>query len=203
MIVVGLTGSIGMGKSHVARLFRKLHVPVFDADEAVHELQRVDGALVSAIEARFPGTTGHAGVDRQKLGAEVLKNPQALAALESIIHPAVAAKRAAFLRRHLAKKMVVLDIPLLFEKGGWRDVDLIVVVSAPAWMQRRRVLRRAGMTSAKLAQIKRLQLPDSIKRQRADVVVYTGGLFGDTAHTVRHLVACIKAKSGGYFSDHA
>ncbi len=196
MIVVGLTGSIGMGKSAVTAMFRKSGVPVFDADAAVHALQGPGGALLPRIEARFPGTTGPNGVDRQKLGAAVFGKPDELKALEAIVHPAVAAMRSRWLRRHRSRDVIVLDIPLLFEKQGWKSVDMIVVVSAPAWIQRRRVLARPGMTPAKFARIKALQTPDAQKRQRADYVIETGPLRSETGRAVRHLVACLKARKG-------
>ena len=168
MIIVGLTGSIGMGKSAVAAMFIRAGVPLFDADRAVHQLQAPGGALLTQIEAGFPGTTGPAGVDRQKLGAAVFGNADALKALERIVHPAVAALRRDFLRRNRSHPIVVLDIPLLFEKRGWKSVDQILVVSAPAWKQRKRVLARPGMSYAKFAKIRNLQLPDAQKRKRAD-----------------------------------
>ena len=129
--VLGLTGSIGMGKSTVAAILRDLGVPVFDADAEVHRLQGPDGALLGAIEAAFPGTTGPAGVDRAKLGAAVFGDAAALARLEAIVHPAVAEARAAFLAGQRAAPLVVFDIPLLFEKDGWQDCDRIMVVTAP------------------------------------------------------------------------
>ena len=132
MIRIGLTGSIGMGKSAVSAMFRQMGVPVFDADAEVHKLQGPKGALVARIEARFPGTTGVQGVDRQKLGAAVLGKPDELRALEHIVHPAVYHARQAFLRRNRSRPIVVLDIPLLFEKGGAGQADVTVVVSAPA-----------------------------------------------------------------------
>ncbi|MFM2098627.1 MAG: hypothetical protein RLZZ366_166 [Pseudomonadota bacterium] len=196
MIVVGLTGSIGMGKSAVTAMFRKSGVPVFDADAAVHQLQAPGGILLPRIEARFPGTTGPNGVDRQKLGAAVFGKPEALKALEAIIHPAVAAMRSRWLRRHRSRDVIGLDIPLLFEKKGWKSVDAIVVVSAPAWMQRKRVLARPGMTPAKFARIKALQTPDAQKRRRADYVIETGYLRSETGRAVRLLVACLKARKG-------
>jgi len=197
MIIIGLTGSIGMGKSTVAEMFRAEGVPVFDADAAVRSLQGPGGALVLPIEARFPGTTKPDGIDRQALGAAVFGKPAELAALEALVHPAVARLRRDWLRRNRAKRMVVLDIPLLFEKHGSRAVDVIVVVSAPAWMQRRRVLRRNGMTTAKFKQIKRLQLPDSEKRRRAHVVIETGRLHSQTRRAVHHVVACLRSLKGG------
>ena len=138
--ILGLTGSIGMGKSTAAAMFEREGVPVFDADAEVHRLQGPGGALVAAIAARFPGTTGPGGVDRQKLGALVLGNRHELAALEAIVHPAVFLAQKRFLARHRARSVVVLDIPLLFEKGGWRRVGAIAVVSAPTWMQTKRCL---------------------------------------------------------------
>jgi dephospho-CoA kinase len=169
--ILGLTGSIGMGKSTAAAMFARAHVPVFDADAEVHRLQGPGGALVGVIEQRWPGTTGSAGVDRAKLGAIVLANRAEMAALEAIIHPAVARAQQRFLARHRARPLVVLDIPLLFEKGGWRRVGAIAVVSAPGWIQRRRVLARPGMTAAKLRAIRLLQTPDRVKRARADFLI--------------------------------
>ena len=196
MIRIGLTGSIGMGKSAVTAMFRKLGVPVFDADAEVHRLQGLGGALVAQIEARFPGSTGPKGVDRAKLGPMVLGKPAELKALERIIHPAVAKSRHVFLCRHRARAMVLLDIPLLFEKAKplhpVKAADTIVVVSAPLWMQAKRVLRRPGMTRAKFKQIRKLQVPDHIKRAKADVVINTGCLRIETYRAVRRLVTCIK-----------
>lgn len=200
MIVIGLTGSIGMGKSAVAAMFMAEGVPVFDADAAVHRLQGPGGRLLAPIEARFPGTTGPDGVNRAALGQAVFGNPEALAALEAIVHPVVALDRLAFLRRNRARPMVVLDIPLLFEKGGSARVDHIVVVSAPAWKQRRRVLARPGMTPEKFRRILKLQLPDAQKRLRADTVVDTGGAKAATRAKIRQLVACLRAKQRRYCS---
>lgn len=191
MIKVGLTGSIGMGKSAVSAMLRKLGVPVFDADAEVHRLQGPGGALVARIEARFPGTTGPGGVDRQKLGAAVLGNHEELRALEHIVHPAVYHARQRFLMKHRSRPVVVLDIPLLFEKGGAKQVDVTVVVSAPAFLQARRVMRRRGMTAAKLKHIRHLQVPDHVKRQRADFVIDTGQSMQETRAEVRRLVACL------------
>jgi dephospho-CoA kinase len=192
MIKIGLTGSIGMGKSAVSNMFRRLGVPVFDADAEVHKLQGPGGALVSRIEARFPGTTGPKGVDRQKLGAAVLGKPDELRALERIVHPAVYHVRQHFLLQNRSRPMVVLDIPLLFEKGGAKQVDVTVVVSAPAFLQTRRVLRRPGMTAAKLKHIRHLQVPDHIKRQRADFVIDTGQSISETRGEVRRLITCLR-----------
>jgi dephospho-CoA kinase len=197
MILIGLTGSIGMGKSAVSAMFRRSGVPVFDADGAVHQLQGPGGTLLPKIEARFPGVTGAAGVDRQKLGAAVFGNADALRDLEHIIHPAVARMRARWLRTHRARPILVLDIPLLFEKKGWKSVDKIVVVSAPAWMQRKRVLARPGMTPTKFARIVALQTPDAQKRRRADFIIETGCLRSETERTVRQFVACLRARKSG------
>jgi len=196
MKIVGLTGSIGMGKSAVAAMLRRLRVPVFDADAAVHALQGPGGALLPAIEARFPGTTGPAGVDRAKLGALVLGNTDELRALERIVHPAVGALRSRFLRRHRARPMVVLDIPLLYETNAARRMAAVIVVSAPFGVQRRRVLRRKGMTEAKFRQILRRQVPDRIKRARADHVVETARPKYRTFADVRALVACLSRRRG-------
>ncbi|MBU6251648.1 MAG: dephospho-CoA kinase [Alphaproteobacteria bacterium] len=194
MIRIGLTGSIGMGKSAVSAMFRQMGVPVFDADAEVHRLQGPGGALVSKIEAHFPGTTGPKGVDRQKLGAAVLGKPDALRALEHIIHPAVYHARQRFLLRHRARPLVVLDIPLLFEKGGAKQVDVTVVVSAHSFLQRRRVMRRPGMTATKLRHIRRLQVPDHVKRQKADYVIETGSAKIETHAAVRRLITCLRAQ---------
>jgi dephospho-CoA kinase len=145
------------------------------------------GALVGAIEAAFPGTTGPAGVDRGKLGPLVLGQPEQLARLEAIVHPAVAAMRTAFLAEHADKPLVVFDIPLLYEKGGWQGVDAVVVVSASAEAQRERVLARPGMTEKKFAQILKLQVPDAEKRARADFVIDTGTSLAETRHAVQRL----------------
>jgi dephospho-CoA kinase len=196
MKVYGLTGSIGMGKSAVAAMLRREGVPLFDADAQVHLLQGPGGALLRAIEARFPGTTGPKGVDRAKLGAAVFGHPQERRALEAIVHPAVQDARRLFLRRHRSRKFVVLDIPLLFETHGHRRLDGVIVVTAPAWKQRKRVLARPGMAAAKFRQIVHLQTPDAQKRRRADHIIHTGTTFTDTRAQVRRLVACLGAQTG-------
>jgi dephospho-CoA kinase len=193
MIKLGLTGSIGMGKSTVARMFVEEGVPVFDADAAVHRLQGPEGALVSEIESHFPGTTDAGGVNRTTLAERVLGDSEALQRLEALIHPAVARERIAFLQRHQDAPVVVLDIPLLFEKGGRSGVDRVVVVSAPADTQRARVLARPGMTVEKFDHILRLQMPDAEKRARADFVIPTGGAMDDTRAAVRAILACLRA----------
>jgi len=189
--ILGLTGSIGMGKSTVAGMFRELGVPVFDADAVVHELQGPGGELVAEIEAAFPGTTGPEGVIRAKLGAAVFGNGQALARLEGIVHPAVAGARTRFLAGHDGVPLVVFDIPLLYEKVGDRGLDGVAVVSAPAEAQRARVLARPGMTPEKFEQILGLQVPDAEKRARADFVIDTGTSLAETRVQVSRIVAAL------------
>ena len=186
--ILGLTGSIGMGKSTVAAMMRELGVPVFDADAAVHVLQGPGGELLPEIEAAFPGTTGPAGVDRTKLGAAVFGDREKLSRLEAIVHPAVANMRLAFLRENADRPLIVFDIPLLFEKGGAQALDAVAVVSAPAEVQRARVLARPGMTAEKFEQILALQVPDAEKRQRADFVIDTGTDLATTRAAVERLV---------------
>jgi dephospho-CoA kinase len=192
--ILGLTGSIGMGKSAVAAMLRGLGVPVFDADAAVHELQGPGGACLEPIERAFPGTTGPAGVDRQKLGAAVFGNPEALKLLEAIVHPEVAELRRAFLADNADAPLIVFDIPLLFEKAGSHGLDAVVVVSAPAEAQRTRVLARPGMTEDKFAHILKLQVPDAEKRARADYIIDTGTSLAETRHAVQQLVHTIKSE---------
>ena len=192
-MILGLTGSIGMGKSAVAAMFADEGVPVFDADATVHDLQKAGGALVPAIEAAFPGTTGPDGVDRQKLGAAVFGDRDRLALLESIIHPAVAERRKAFLESYQDADMILFDIPLLFEKGGQAGVDTVVVVSAPARVQRQRVLARANMTPDKFEHILALQMDDADKRARADHVIDTGKDINETRADVHSLVKMLRA----------
>ena len=195
-IVLGLTGSIGMGKSTVAAMFADEGVPVFDADAEVHKLQGPDGRLVAAIEAEFPDTTGSEGVNRTALGEAVFGNPEAFKRLEAIVHPAVAAERRRFLDAHHDRPLVVLDIPLLFEAGGWHQVDRIAVVSAPAETQRARVLARPGMTVERFETILAKQTPDSEKRERADFVIPTGGSLEATRGAVRAVIACLVDAEG-------
>lgn len=192
--ILGLTGSIGMGKSTVAAMFRELGVPVFDADAAVHQLQGPGGALLPAIEEAFPGVTGPQGVDRQKLGAAVFGDKPALARLESIVHPAVAAMRADFLRENEECPLIVFDIPLLYEKGGYNGLDAVAVVSAPAEAQRERVLARPGMTTEKFEQILALQVPDAEKRERADFVIDTGTSLEATREVVAAIVRTLQGQ---------
>jgi len=191
MIILGLTGSIGMGKSTVAAMLRELGVPVFDADAAVHVLQGPGGALLPAIEAAFPGTTGPKGVDRPKLGAAVFGDREKLGVLERIVHPAVGVMRLSFLEENAGRPLVCFDIPLLYEKGGAEGLDAVAVVSAPAEAQRARVLARPGMTEEKFAQILALQVPDAEKRARADHVIDTGTDLASTRAAVERLVEAL------------
>ena len=196
MIRLGLTGSIGMGKSTVAAMFAAEGVPVFDADAAVHRLQGPGGALVAAIEARFPGTTGAAGVDRQKLGAAVLGDDAAMKALETIVHPAVGAERAQFLAEHTDSPIVLFDVPLLFETGGNRAVDKVAVVSAAPEVQRARTLERPGMTAQKFDAILARLTPDAEKRAQADFVIPTDVPLEETRESVRAVIACLSRPTG-------
>ena len=192
MKILGLTGSIGMGKSTVAQMLRDLDVPVFDADAAVHELQGPNGALVPLIEAAFPGTTDASGVVRPLLGAVVFQDKDKLVTLERIVHPAVAAMRGDFLRDNAEAPLVVFDIPLLYEKGSEKGLDAVAVVSAPAGEQRRRVLARPGMTAEKFEQILALQVPDAQKRALADYVIDTGTTLDATREQVAGIVQALR-----------
>ena len=191
MILLGLTGSIGMGKSTVAAMFAARGVPVFDADAAVHRLQGSGGRLVAAIEALFPGTTGADGVNRAALGEAVLGDTVKLKALEELVHPAVGEDRAAFLATHHDAPLVVFDIPLLFETGGESRVDKVLVVSAPPEIQRARVLARDGMTAARFESILARQTPDAEKRARADFVIATDRSITATEIAVDAVIACL------------
>ena len=189
MHIIGLTGSIGMGKSTTMQLFAEQGVPVYDADAAVHAVYA--GAAVPAVEAAFPGTTGDGKVDRQKLSAKVLGNPEALKRLEQIVHPMLGAHRQQFLAdaEKSGAPVAVLDVPLLFETGGEKRVDAVVVVSAPAEMQRARVLARENMTQEKLDAILARQTPDAEKRRRADFVVDTSSGIEPVKARIRDILA--------------
>lgn len=175
MLLAGLTGSIGMGKSETAKMFAALGVPVYDADAAVHALYDVGGSAVPLVEAAFPGTVVAGKVDRQRLAAATLNNPDAVKKLNAIIHPLVGQAQIAFLHAAEAAgaEVVVLDVPLLFETGGEARVDAVIVVSAPAPIQRERVLARPGMTEQKFESILKLQTADAIKRAKAHYVIDT------------------------------
>lgn len=191
MLVLGLTGSIGMGKSVTAQLFAEAGVPVHDADATVHRLYA--GEAVGLIEAAFPGTTGPEGVDRAKLAGRVLDDPAAIAKLEAIVHPLVRAAEDRFLAEAAARgtRVVVLDIPLLFETGGEKRVDAVVVVTAPPEVQRARALGRPGMTEAKLAAILAKQMPDSEKRARAHFMVDSGRGMDSARAQVRGILRAV------------
>jgi dephospho-CoA kinase len=191
MFILGLTGSIGMGKSATAKMFAEEGVPVHDADAAVHRLY--EGAATPLIEAAFPGTTSGGKVDRAKLGQRVLGDKDAIARLEAIVHPLVTQSRERFIAdaERSNANVAVLDIPLLFETGGDKRVDAIVVVSAPAEVQRARVLERPGMTDDKLAIILTKQMPDAEKRARADFVVDTSKGFDAARAQVREILKAV------------
>ncbi len=197
MIKIALTGSIGMGKSTVAAMFERAGVPVFDADAVVRNLQGPGGALVDRIGARFPGTVQGGVLDRGMLAGLVLEDPLQLKELEQIVHPAVYEARLAFIDKHRDAPVLLFDIPLLFETGGEHEFDKVIVVSAPADVQRARVLGRAGMTEEKLDSILERQMPDSEKRARADFVVDTGGDLSTTEDQVRHILACLGVPAAG------
>jgi dephospho-CoA kinase len=204
MVIVGLTGSIGMGKSTAAKMLRQMGVPVYDADAAVHELQRPGGIALPPIEAAFPGVVKNGVLDRQALGARVFGNKEALRRLEAIVHPLVARKQRAFLKRAAqhGKPLVVLDIPLLFEGRGERRVDATLVVTAPAFLQRRRVLARPGMTAEKFAGILRQQVPDKVKRRKATFVIPTGMGIAPTRAALERAVDRLKRMPAGSWPPH-
>ena len=193
MIVIGLTGSIGMGKSETARMFAEQGVPVCESDAIVHRLYEKDGAAVAPVAAAFPDVRDDGGIDRDKLSRHLAANAEDFARLEAIVHPLVRAEQENFLKdaRKRNVRLAVLDIPLLFETGRDRDVDRIVVVSAPAEVQRRRVLARPGMDEAKLAAILARQLPDAEKRARADFIVDSAHGFDHARRQVRDIIAAL------------
>lgn len=193
MVILGLTGSIGMGKSTTAAMFREEGVPVFDADAVVHELYR--GKAVPAVEAAFPGVTKDGTVDRERLARRVLDDPQALKRLEDIVHPLVRQAREAFLRDAAAsgEKLVVIDVPLLFETGAESEVDAVAVVSAPESVQKARVLARSGMTPERLSAILAKQVPNEEKRRRAQFTIDTGRGLDQARAEVRELIASLRS----------
>ncbi len=195
MVILGLTGSIAMGKSTAAATFRRLGVPVYEADRAVHRLLAKRGAAVAAVARAFPGVVREGKIDRQALGALVFRDKEALARLERIVHPLVREAQEKFLRRQAARRapLVVLDIPLLLESGGDARCDAVVVVSAPAFLQAQRALSRPGMTRERLSGILAHQMPDREKRWRADFVVTTG--LGKR-HGLRRISRIVKVMRG-------
>jgi dephospho-CoA kinase len=202
MLVVGLTGSIGMGKSTVAARLRSLGLGVCDADAEVHKLY--EGAAVASIEAAFPGTTADGKVDRQKLATALLADPDRFKRLEAIVHPLVFEAERQFLHQEAAKgaAMAVIEVPLLLETGGEKRVDTVIVVSAPAEAQRERALLRPGMTLARLEQMLARQMPDAEKRKRADFVVDTGGSFEETYAQVDKVVESLEGRQGAAFAKY-
>jgi dephospho-CoA kinase len=200
VIVLGLTGSIGMGKSNAAAALRRLGVPLFDADAEVHRLLGSGGRAVATVEAAFPGVRDAAGaIDRRLLGRRVFGDAPALRLLEGILHPMVRAAEQRFVARARARReaVVVLDIPLLFETHGAGRCDFVLVVSAPAQLQRARVMRRPGMTESRFADIRRAQMPDREKRRRADFVVATGLGRGATFRRLAAVVRTLRSDRGG------
>jgi len=200
MLIVGLTGSIGMGKSTVAARFRHRGIGVCDADAEVHKLY--EGAAVAPIEAAFPGTTHGGKVDRERLAQALIAKPEGFARLEAIVHPLVLAAERAFLHAEAAKgaRMAVLEIPLLLETGGDARVDVVVVVSAPADKQRERVMQRPNMTPEKLEQVLARQMPDAEKRAWADFIVDTGGTLAETDAQVDNIVESLQGRQGTAFA---
>jgi len=201
VVILGLTGSIGMGKSTAARMFRLLGVPVHDADAAVHRLLGRGGAAVAAVEAAFPGVARDDTVDRQRLAERVFDDPAALTRLEAILHPIVRLATLDFLKRQARARstVVVLDIPLLFETGGQQLCDAVVVVSAPPAVQASRVLARKGMTPERYKAILAKQVTDREKRRRADFVVPTGGSKRDTLRRLAAIVRLMRGRSGRHW----
>ena len=194
---LAITGSIGMGKTTVAKMFETAGVPVFDADAVVRDLQANDPGLIAAIGERFPGTVAEGRLDRDELSRKVLSYPDELEALEAIVHPAVQRARDYFIEQHSDAPALLFDIPLLFETGGEAAFDKVIVVSAPADVQRTRVLARTGMSEAKLDAILSRQLPDAEKRKRADFIVDTGTDLSTTEAEVRRILACLGLRTGG------
>ncbi|MDO8378950.1 dephospho-CoA kinase [Phenylobacterium sp.] len=194
MLNIGLTGSIGMGKSTTAAMFREAGIPVYDADAVVADLYVKGGAAVAPLEAAFPGVTRDGAVDREALRQRVLGDDAAMARLNAIVHPLVGADRGAFFKhaQEAGADMVVLDIPLLFETGGDRNMDAVVVASAPEDQQRARVLARPGWTAERLDDILKRQLHDSEKRKRADFVVDTGQGLDHARAQVAEIIAALR-----------
>jgi dephospho-CoA kinase len=196
MIRIALTGSIGMGKSTVAKMFAKAGVPVFDADAAVRQLQGPGGVLVERIGELFPGCVRSGTLDRECLAQIVLDDPSKLAALEAVVHPSVRGWRQAFIDSNPKADALIFEIPLLFETGGEKEFDKVIVVSAPADVQRARVLGRQGMSAAKLDSILKRQMPDEEKRRRADFIIDTAVDLSTTETQVRDILACLRLGPG-------
>jgi dephospho-CoA kinase len=195
VIVLGLTGSIGMGKSTAAVMLRRLGLPLYDADAEVHRLMAPGGAAVKTIEALFPGVRNEAGgIDRQRLGSRVFGNPQALHQLEQVLHPLIRRVEKRIVRQACAhhQAVVVLDIPLLFETKSDQRCDCTLVVSAPLHVQRERVMRRPGMTAERFAAIRRAQMPDREKRRRANFVVMTALGRGVAYRRLKEIVGVLR-----------
>ena len=197
MIRLAITGSIGMGKSTVAKMFERAGVPVFDADAVVRELQARDPEIISRIGRRFGGTVSNGVLDRDALSRAVLGFPAELEALEAIVHPAVQDARAKFLEQNAHRPALLFDIPLLYETGGEDAFDKVIVVSAPADVQLDRVLSRPGMTQEKYEAILQRQMPDEEKRRRADFVIDTGVDLSTTERQVGDILACLGIERGG------
>jgi len=195
MMRIALTGSIGMGKSTVAKMFERAGVPVFDADAVVRRLQGPGGGLVEKIGELFPGAVRCGTLDRECLAHIVLADPAKLKALEEIVHPAVRDSRDAFVAENPAARILVFEIPLLFETGGEKDFDKVIVVSAPAEVQRARVLERTGMSAAKFDSLLARQTPDAEKRARADFVIDTGSDLSTTEAQVSDILDCLGVRS--------
>ena len=191
MIRLAITGSIGMGKSTVARMFERAGVPVFDADAVVRELQASDPQIIASIGRRFGGTVSDGVLDREALSRAVLSSPAELDALEAIVHPAVQAARSRFIEENADRSALLFDIPLLFETGGEDAFDKIIVVSAPADIQRKRVLARPSMSREKFEAILGRQMPDEEKRRRADFVIDTSVDLSTTERQVGDILACL------------
>ena len=191
MRIIGLTGSIGMGKSATAEIFRSFGIPVHDSDKAVHDIYA--GSAASLVAAAFPGAAGADGIDRRKLGDLVLNNPAEMKRLEALVHPLVGAHRRAFVEKARAQgaRLAVCDVPLLFETGLDREMDAIVVVSAPFQVQKARVLARPGMTEERFNAILQKQWPDEDKRRRAHVVIDTSRSVEDAREQISHLLRAL------------
>jgi len=198
MLLIGLTGSIGMGKSETAKMFQAEGIPVYDADAQVHKLYQAGGAAVPLIDAAFPGVVRDGAVDRALLSKQVIGHPDALKKLEAIVHPLVGGANRAFLEKAMTDdaEMVLLDIPLLFETGGRERVDVIVVVSAPYELQRERVLARPDMTEEKFADIFAKQVPDADKRSGADFIVESDKGLEHARNQVKEIIAALKGRDG-------